>query len=291
MQNRLLARQIKKSFGPDGPSDPATLKFIQMVEDAYHHFEMTRELLDRTMEISAKDLELKNQALIEVNEALDDFTHGISHDLRTHAVNMNSMVSMLKKHRELKNEDKIDEIIYHLEQTGEAYINIIRGFLDVSRTERELDIEPENINIKDLIESVTKEFEYDLKQIKAVVEINVQIPQMMFPKDRLSMVLRNLIGNCIKYRRQKVPLHIKVCSCLKNDHLVIEILDNGKGIDLKNKNKKLFKMFNRFETDKNIEGSGIGLFMVKKILSKSGATIKIESEHGAWTKCILTFSK
>ena len=155
---KLLNRQIKVHF-KGRENIPVELKpFMKMVDQAYVHYDTDRDLLERSMEISTKELEGKNKKLKESNEALDDFNHSVSHDLKTHAVNTISLVKMLSKYFEKDNYVKIATIISKLEDTGDQFQKVINGFLEVSKFEQNLGDNKISIDVADLIYEIEGEF-------------------------------------------------------------------------------------------------------------------------------------
>jgi len=99
----------------------------------------------------------------------------------------------------------------------------------------------------------------------------------------------NLLSNAIKFRSEKRALLIDVTSYDIEDHIALEIKDNGIGIDLDRQSDKLFKPFNRLTSDK--KGAGIGLSLVYNILNKNKGSIEIESELDHYTKVIVSFPR
>ena len=156
---KLLKRQIERHFKNEENIPDNLMPFIKLVNEAYKHYDIDRDLLERSMEISTKELQEKNKALKESNEALDDFNHSVSHDLKTHAINTVSLVKMLTKYVEKKNAEKIDMIISRLENTGEQFQKVINGFLRVSKFEKQLGVEKLVIEVESYFREIEQEFE------------------------------------------------------------------------------------------------------------------------------------
>ena len=99
---------------------------------------------------------------------------------------------------------------------------------------------------------------------------------MPFSKKNLRSILFNLISNAIKFRSDAKP-EISIQSTRQGKHIVLKIKDNGKGIDSKEQ-QNIFAMYGRLHQD--IEGSGIGLYLAKKIINAAGGKIELDSEVG-----------
>src|SRR6185312_16641134 len=101
-----------------------------------------------------------------------------------------------------------------------------------------------------------------------------------FSKSGFRSILYNLLINAIKYRFPRRSLIIEIKSWKDENHTILEIKDNGLGMKPSEK-EKLFNMFQRFH--QNIEGTGVGLYVVKRIIDNSKGKIEVESEEGKGT--------
>ena len=92
---------------------------------------------------------------------------------------------------------------------------------------------------------------------------------------RLRQVITNLISNAIQYRSSERKPVIRISSRLQNEHIILEVSDNGLGIDLGKHQTDLFKLYKRFHS--HTPGKGLGLFIVKQQVEKLNAKIEVES--------------
>lgn len=90
--------------------------------------------------------------------------------------------------------------------------------------------------------------------------------------------MQNLINNAIKYKDNHRTLTVEVSTRKEDDYIVLQIKDNGIGMNMERIGEKLFKPFTRFNS--STEGKGIGLHLVKSMVEKNGGKIKVESEVG-----------
>ena len=100
-------------------------------------------------------------------------------------------------------------------------------------------------------------------------------------------IFYNLISNSIKYRQQQVPCLIEIKSRRVKDTIELVFTDNGMGIDLQKRGDQVFGLYKRFHT--NIEGKGMGLFMVKTQVETLGGKISIQSEVNKGTEFKIEF--
>ena len=96
-------------------------------------------------------------------------------------------------------------------------------------------------------------------------------------------MLTNLISNALKFKADERPIQITIKGKQENDLIVLSIKDNGVGFNMKYKNK-LFGVFQRLHSDAEFEGTGVGLAIVQRIISKHGGTIWAESKVNEGTK-------
>ena len=97
-----------------------------------------------------------------------------------------------------------------------------------------------------------------------------------YPAVHLKSIFQNLLTNAIKYKQNGHPPKIDITTCCEDKFVVLEVKDQGMGIDMNLYKDKLYGLFQRFHT--HVEGSGIGLHMIYSIVESYGGRIYIESE-------------
>ena len=129
-----------------------------------------------------------------------------------------------------------------------------------------------------LIDSDDIEIRYDFPDINEYFTI----------KPYLYSIFLNLISNSVKYRQPDNHCVIEIMSHLLKNKIELTFSDNGMGIDLKKKGEQVFGLYKRFH--ENIEGKGIGLFMVKTQVETLGGKISIKSEQNVGTEFKIEFA-
>jgi signal transduction histidine kinase len=99
----------------------------------------------------------------------------------------------------------------------------------------------------------------------------------------------NLVSNAIKYRSRERPPVIKITSSANENYVILSVADNGIGINLIKHEKKIFSLFKRLHDD--IEGSGVGLFLVKRIMEFNHGKVEVESKIGEGSTFRVCFPK
>lgn len=238
-----------------------------------------RAYLQEQIKIKTHDLELANAELVIRNQELDRFVYSASHDL---GAPLKSLLGLLYV---AKMEDSRAEISkYHLlmEKSIKKLDDFIKEVISYSRNSR-MPIQLVEVDFEALVQSVLEDHQYT--QNFQFIEIKVEnkiIGKMMVDISRLKIILNNLISNAIKFHRvdgESKPF--VMIGIEKNDkNFVLTVADNGKGI----KNEYLdsiFEMFYRASVD--VQGSGLGLYILKETIAKLNGTVNVTSEFGVGT--------
>ena len=227
-----------------------------------------------------KELVENNQKLKRVNEYLDSFVYAVAHDLRSPVFNLKSLLFLIEKAK--SNNEKevfmegIRQSVGRLEQTLNGLIQIIEVQNDKSNF-------TQKVRFEEIFDLVLPEFQEEIDSLQAKVEADFsQAEEINYIQPYLISVVKNMLSNAIKYRGDGRTLQVKFTTYRDKSFTVLEIQDNGIGIDLSKNGEKLFKPFKRL-TNK-AQGKGIGLHIVKNMVEKNGGKIEVESQPDAGTK-------
>lgn len=252
---------------------------IKSVEDDYGDpFCYMCVFLDVTEEVeAASKLEIASQAKSR-------FLAQMSHEIRTPinaVLGMNEMIL-----RESK-EESIQQYAENIDSAGNTLLTLINSILDFSKIEDgKMDIVPTQYNsasvINNLVNSVYQRA--DAKGLKLNVEIDENIPSVLIGDDvRVSQVIMNLLTNAVKYTpKGSVTFTVKVQDKdAENVRLYVSVADTGIGIREEDI-ERLYVSFERLDEIKNhnIEGTGLGISIVKSLLSMMGSSLNVESTYG-----------
>jgi PAS domain S-box-containing protein len=222
-------------------------------------------------------LERQNLELQKINAELDKFVYSVSHDLRAPLTSMLGLVEISEDETEDIN---MQERLHLLKGSIKKLDNFILDILDHSRNAR-MEIQNEEIDFYKIANDVTENLKYRGQYDKHAVDIRANIKTngcFKSDKNRIAIVLGNLVSNAIKYSNPNVctPLvEIDVTADEKEANIVVR--DNGIGID-KIYHDKIFEMF--YRVSNNSIGSGLGLYLVKESLKKLNGTITVQSQKG-----------
>lgn len=239
---------------------------------------ISRENLEKnawTMKQMNKALKKKNQDLRKLNVDLDNFIYTASHDLKSPAVNLEGLITLLKKEFDHKFEYKDRSLIEMIEKSIHKLYKTILDLTEITKAQKDIDGEQEEVSIKELLEDVKINLNQNIQSAEASIKVKLNVDILLFNKSNLKSILFNLISNAIKYRAPERPLKIFISSYVEKETAVLCVEDNGLGVD-EHQLPKLFTMFKRLHT--HVEGTGIGLYIVKRIIENNGGSISVESK-------------
>lgn len=228
-----------------------------------------------------EDLLKTNERLKQVNNDLDNFVYAASHDLKTPIANIHGLMKVLRLSlpAESLSSDRIKKTLRMMEESVDRFMKTISDLSDIVRLQKQADLPVEQVNVSEIIREAQLDLALFIEQTNTELTINVNSckPIPFVPKN-LRSVVYNLISNAIKYRdpRRTPQIHIE---CKEEEgYQVLTVTDNGLGMDLRKTKSRIFGMFKRMHD--HVEGSGVGLYMVKKIVENAGGKIEVESQLG-----------
>ncbi|MEM7037096.1 MAG: HAMP domain-containing sensor histidine kinase [Bacteroidota bacterium] len=286
--NRLLKRQIRRLL-PNGEVPEGLEAFLSAVNESYAHYEDEVRIIERSLDISSDELLEKNEALERQNELLESFVYRVTHDLKSPAYNIQNMLAMFEEVVSVT-DPMAEKIMGHLNKASDLLIVRIQDLLDLTRARYLINAEAVDLHLPAVMDDIRAGLVGRITESGAVIEEDFDAqPSIRFPKENLNSILQNLVSNAIKYRHPDRKPVVHVSSGIVDGSPFIEVRDNGLGIDLEKNEGKLFGMFNRFHT--HTEGSGVGLFILKKIVDESGGRVEVQSEVGKGTCFRIWFKK
>lgn len=232
-----------------------------------------RKQAEEERERLLKDLEAKNREL-------ERFTYTVSHDLRSPLVTVQGFISMLQKDLEQNEREKAETDLKCISKAATTMDTLLSDTLQLSRIGRVAN-PPEDVSFGAIIQEALEQTAEQIKSSVAEISVAENLPTVHVDRMRIAEVLVNLIGNSIKYMSESASPKIAIGHYIKGKEAVFFVKDNGIGID-KSQHEKVFELF--YKLDKNSEGTGAGLAIVKRIIEVHGGHIWIESEkeRGAW---------
>ncbi len=257
----------------------------KILQETQRQMAELNQSLEKLVAVRTKSLDDTIHQLNKTIRELDAFVYSASHDLIAPLKSVLGLIQLSRK----GNEGNAELMTYlnYMEESIKKLDEIIKNMIQYSRNSK-LELKYEALQISKEVEECIQDFKF----MKGFDEINFQIQinpnaQVVSDKQRLRIILSNLIGNAIKYYDPSKPTH-EVSIKYENGSTTwkLNITDNGIGID-KRYLSKVFEMFYR-GTDRAY-GSGLGLYIVRETVDRLDGEIFIDSEKGSWTKFELIF--
>jgi PAS domain S-box-containing protein len=244
---------------------------------------ITRDITER------KESENEKNRLYQItqkqNEKLINFTHIVSHDIRSHTSNLSMILDL---YDETNNPDEQKEYFKMLKQSTNKLSDTIFFLNETVAVQSGIKNEKSVLNLR-------KEIEKALVGINAVIrtndaQINIDVDdtiEIVATQSYLESIIFNLLTNAIKYKSPSRKPVVSIIAINEAGGIKLTIEDNGKGIDLVKYKDKIFGMYKTFHG--NPDAVGLGLFMVKNHIESLGGEIEVESKVDVGTKFILYF--
>ncbi len=238
-----------------------------------------RKQADEKIHLLNAELELRinqrTKQLQESNSELEAFAYSISHDLRAPLRSIIGYSNILLEDFEGKiNEEGlrvINTIIKNTQRMGQ----LIDDLLEFSRTGRK-NLAMDTVNVKEMVHEIMSDMTDNEKDRNFEITIRDLFP-CKADRNMLRQVWINLISNALKYSRKSNPSKIEIDSRIENNMISYFIRDNGCGFDMKYSDK-LYGVFQRLHTLEEFEGTGVGLALVKRIITRHNGKVWAEAK-------------
>ena len=248
-----------------------------------------RRLAEEVLKRISKELEQSNIKLKEIDQLKSMFIASMSHELRTPLNSIIGFTGIILQGLSGKvTEDQRKELTM-VKNSANHLLALINDIIDVSKIETgKIELFIEEFDLADLMQGVKESFmvAVDEKNLK----LSLKMPERLIIKSdelRIKQVIMNLLSNAVKFT-DSGEIGIKVKR--KDEEVVVSVTDTGRGIKKENM-ERLFKQFSRIYAEGRpvTEGTGLGLYLSKKIVNLLGGQIKAESEFGKGSKFTFSF--
>jgi PAS domain S-box-containing protein len=246
-----------------------------------NHIAIVEDITDKKR--AEEELNRSFELVSEQNKRLLNFSYIISHNLRSHTSNIELILSLLDS---VKTKEEQDEMLQLLRKVSKSLDETMRNLNDVVniRTKINLSIEKLNLNeyIAKSIDLLSRQIEEKSATINNLVPSHIYVD---YNTAYLESILYNFISNAIRYcHPERKPV---ITLTFDETYKILQIEDNGIGIDLKRNGENLFGMYKTFNN--NPDAKGIGLFISKNQIDAMGGKVETESELNVGTKFKIYF--
>ena len=240
--------------------------------------------LIRWQEKTNRELKEAADTAISAGNAKSSFLAQMSHEIRTPINAVLGMNEMILRESE---DEAIKEYATNIQSSGRTLLSLINSILDFSKIEDgKMELVPIKYDVSsmvnDLVNSISERARN--KGLEFVLDVDSTLPCALFGDDvRIRQVIMNLLTNAVKYTEKgKVTLTISGKK-LPDRKLLLSVSVRDTGIGIRQEDmKKLFESFARLDEarNRNIEGTGLGMSIVRRLLDLMGSSLQVESEYG-----------
>ena len=227
--------------------------------------------------------------LEKANLELDSFVYIASHDLRTPLRGISAFASFLKEEYGNQLDENGREYLDEIQRGALKMGDLIQDLLALSRMSR-IKNPCERVPASGMVESALNRLTIDMHDYDADIEVQTDMPEIRCDRIKITEVFVNLLSNAVKFARKGVRTRVRVGYTDRGDSHEFWVSDNGIGI-APEYHQQIFDMFRRLHTDEEYEGTGAGLYIVKKIVENHGGTVRLESRPGAGSTFYFTLPK
>ncbi|MBL3657150.1 ATP-binding protein [Fulvivirga sediminis] len=247
---------------------------------------LLKDKISAYLKLKANEMRRLNYKLTQAYEELNTFSYTLSHDLKTPLNNIHSYLELYVEEEEIDLEDS-----FYLNKAlanTKLMQNMIKEVMNYAQTTQG-EVEFKKVNIYDIIENIISQLTKDSNDCF----IDNQLAKDTYVSGNSVMLFQiflNLIENAVKYQNKNADCFVKIYNKQYEDKIEFYIEDNGVGIESQSI-EHIFKLFKRANKDSSIKGSGVGLSIVKKLVSKHNGTLEVTSEVGNGSIFKVTFNK
>jgi len=244
--------------------------------------ELEERVLERTNELQESQVLLlaKNDELERTNVDLDNFVYRASHDLKAPISNIEGLTLLLQGQLEDRLEPDEKKLLDMIELSLNKLKTTIIDLTEISKVQKDQEFLEESISFDEIVKEVTDDLWQLIAAAGADFYTDFHISHIMYAYTNLRSILYYLISNAIKYKHPDRLPEIYVTSTMHDGRVVLSVTDNGLGISHTDYDK-IFTMFKRLHA--HVEGSGIGLYITRRIVENCRGRIALESEPGLGT--------
>jgi two-component system, sensor histidine kinase len=268
--------KLLKSFGVEAFFDYPDVINIFLGASLLFVFAAITGRVISDVRVAENRLQKKNRELDHTNKELDRFVYSVSHDL---TAPLKSILGLVNISRMSKESNERLDYLNRIESSVMKLEFFIAEIMDYSKNKRK-QVVVEQIKLREICHEVIENLRYMDGYNKVVIDFSeVQYDEIVQDKMRVKIILNNLLSNAIKFQK-KIPGHqpsIKISSRKKEEHVVINIEDNGEGIKEEFQGR-IFDMF--FRGTDNVKGSGLGLYIAMETALRIQGNISLQSQYG-----------
>ena len=222
----------------------------------------------------AQDREQLIEDLESKNAELERFTYTVSHDLKSPLVTIKGFIGFLRQGLANGDHQRVNKDLQQIAFAADNMAALLEDLLELSRVGRSMN-KFETITLNELFDAVVQLLNGKITETRAIIHLQPDMPEIYADRKRIAEVAQNLLENAMKFKLEDVAPEIHVTANQQGNSIICCVQDNGIGIDPEY-HDLIFGLFERL--DQSIEGTGIGLALIKRIIEVHQGSLTIQSE-------------
>lgn len=215
--------------------------------------------------------------LEKLNSDHETLMFALSHDVKQPITALALLADGLSQAFIANDSEKFGKLIKTFKKTSIGMAALVDDFTANNRKLKKEEPQELRLNIEEIIVDVLTALKYEIKINKIEVDTEFNTSEIIFPRNNLRSIVYNLVHNAIKYRDPKKVSKIEIATEKVRDFVILCVKDNGPGIPREHQ-RKIFNKSWRIRQD--VKGTGMGLYIVKKMVEANDGRIKLESQPG-----------
>ena len=229
-----------------------------------------------------------NDQLTHTNVDLDTFVYTASHDLKGPITNLHGLLRVLQE--ELSHTSQggaVAQVLGLMEDSVDRFQRTLEQLSSIAHLQQERGQPATTVSLADVVRDVRLDLAPLLAETGGHLSVDVAgCPMLCFSEKNLHSVVYNLLSNAFKYRHPDRVPQVRIRCRTKESYTILEVQDNGLGLNITSE-RPLFGLFQRYHT--HVEGSGVGLYIVKKVVENAGGKVEVHSELGVGSTFTIYF--
>lgn len=220
------------------------------------------------------------RAIEKINADHETFIYSVSHDFRGPITNMVLLLELLRSAFAKNDKKDINQLLDVMDRAAQSMKTMINELTNITKIGTHPDEQKETVHIEKILNEVKFSLKSQIYQSHAKITTDFQVSEVHFSRKNLRSILYNLLSNAIKFAVPGKTPEIFINTEEREEYTLLSVRDNGIGIE-EIKKKDIFSKFKRLQPQ--IEGTGVGLFIVDKMVVNQGGKIELESTVNSGT--------
>lgn len=280
---RVMRRTVRRITRDEQGLKPRYIGTLQDITEAVQAEERLKEInLDLERRVAERTAQLST-----ANRELEAFSYTVSHDLKAPLRGIDGYSQLLDEEFGPQLGEEGRQFITRIRRGVQLMGELISDLLDYSRMERRT-MERQQVELLPLVQRVLEGYAGDVERHRVQVNLLLEPMTLALDRDGMAVVLRNLIGNAIKFSRDHDNPIVEIGSRHEAGRRMLWVRDNGVGFDMKY-HDRIFGIFQRLHRAEDYPGTGVGLALVAKAVERMGGRVWAHSEPGAGATFFMEF--